>query len=64
MEANLINTVRQENKQILQFIKDFQAKNEYNPKFLDEYNAKFNAEFNHYLKSNNFHPETLKTYIS
>ena len=63
MKATLINTVRKENKQILQFIKDFQSKNDYNPKFLDEYNTKFNAEFNDYLKNNNFHPETLKTYI-
>ena len=57
-----IERVRQENKTVLNFIKEWQSKNEYNPKFLDEYNAKFNAEFRDFLQSNDFHPETIKTF--
>ena len=62
MEA-LIELVREENQKVLDFIKTWQSKNEYNPKFLDEYNSKFNAEFKDYLQSNNFSQETLNTYL-
>lgn len=44
-----VSTAIQENNQVLNFIKEYQSKNEYNPMFLDEYNAKFNAEFKQFL---------------
>ena len=56
--------LRKENKAVLKFIKNYQYKNEYNPKFLDEYNAKFNAEFNDFINSNNFSPETIELFTT
>jgi len=53
-----------ENNKVLDFIKDWQSKNEYNPKFLDEYNAKFNAEFNQFLKDGNFTEEIIKFFTA
>jgi beta-glucanase (GH16 family) len=53
-----------ENNKVLDFIKDWQSKNEYNPKFLDEFNAKFNAEFNDFLKAGNFTAETIKFFTA
>lgn len=46
-----VSTAIQENNIVLDFIKEYQSKNEYNPMFLDEYNKKFNAEFNHFLNN-------------
>ena len=57
-----LEAVQEENKKILEFIKTFQAKNEYNTEFLYEYNVKFNKEFKEYLLNNNFHAETLKNF--
>ena len=63
--ANIeVKTILAENEQVLNFIKNWQDKNEYNPKFLDEYNAKFNAEFNDFLNSNNFSQETINLFKS
>ena len=56
METKIKNTT--EEQKVLNFIKEFQAKNEYNPIFLDEYNNKFNAEFNYFLEVENFSDET------
>lgn len=53
-----------ENNKVLDFIKDWQSKNEYNPKFLDEFNAKFNAEFNDFLSTGNFSDETIEFFRS
>lgn len=57
-----VKTILAENEQVLNFIKNWQDKNEYNPKFLDEHNAKFNAEFNDFLNSNNFSQETINLF--
>ena len=54
-----VQEVINENKKVLEFIKDWQSKNEYNPKFLDEFNAKFNAEFNDFLNAGNFSKNTI-----
>lgn len=51
-----------ENQKILNFIKEYQEKNDYNPRFLDEYNAKFNNEFNYFLKNSNFSKETIELF--
>lgn len=51
-----------ENQKILDFIKEYQEKNDYNPRFLDEYNAKFNTEFNYFLKNSNFSKETIELF--
>ena len=59
--AEVQNAINENNK-VLDFIKTWQSKNEYNPKFLDEYNAKFNAEFNDFLKAGNFTAETINFY--
>ena len=53
-----------ENNRVLDFIKTWQGKNEYNPKYLDEFNAKFNAEFNDFLKAGNFTAETIKFFTA
>ncbi len=53
-----------ENNQVLNFIKDWQSKNEYNPKFLDEYNAKFNAELAEYLNTTDISQETKEFFQS
>lgn len=53
-----------ENNRVLDFIKTWQGKNDYNPKFLDQYNAKFNAEFNDFLKAGNFSSETIKFFTA
>ena len=57
-----IETLRKENKQVLEFIKVWQSKNEYNPIALDEYNAKFKKEFEHYLNNSNLSKETIESY--
>ena len=54
-----VQEVINENNKVLEFIKDWQSKNEYNPKFLDEFNAKFNAEFNDFLNAGNFSKNTI-----
>lgn len=57
-----IELIRKENQQVLDFIKDWQNKNEYNPRFLHEYNSKFNAEFADFLNNSGFTAETISTY--
>jgi len=57
-------SIKSENDKVLNFIKEFQAKNDYNPKFLDQYNAKFNAEFNDFLNSGNFSQKTIDLFTS
>lgn len=59
-----VQEVINENNKVLEFIKDWQSKNEYNPKFLDEFNAKFNAEFNDFLNAGNFSTETIKLFTA
>jgi len=56
----LTTILRSENEAVLEFIKDYQSKNEYNPKFLTEYNAKFNAELNEFMLASNFSKETIE----
>jgi hypothetical protein len=63
-ENQPIESMQSENDKVLNFIKEFQSKNEYNPKFLDEYNAKFNAEFNEFLNSGNFSQKTIDLFTS
>ena len=48
-----------ENDRVLSFIKKWQLKNDYNPKFSKEYNKKFNSEFNDFLENGNFSKETI-----
>lgn len=62
--ANEILIAREENERVLYFIKEYQRKNEYNPKFLDEYNAKFNAEFKEFLNSGNFSQKTIELFTN
>lgn len=57
-----IELITSENLQVLDFIKNWQSKNEYNPKFLNEHNAKFNAEFADFLNNSNLSEETKKTF--
>ena len=52
----------QENKKVLSFIKKYQSKNDYNPKFLKEYNQKFEAEFNDFLNTSNFSQTTINIF--
>jgi hypothetical protein len=54
--------ILKENEIVLNFIKNWQSKNEYNPLFLNEYNNKFNAEFNHFLKNSEFSNETIELF--
>jgi hypothetical protein len=54
-----VQEVINENNKVLEFIKYWQSKNEYNPKFLDEFNAKFKAEFNDFLNAGNFSKNTI-----
>lgn len=54
----------EENQKILDFIKEYQEKNAYDPRFLNEYNAKFIAEFNHFLETSNFLEKTIKLFKS
>lgn len=62
--GNLQERLQAENKAVLSFINDWQSKNEYNPRFLDEYNAKFRAEFNHFLENSNFHTDIVEFFKS
>lgn len=59
---NIVKTALSENERIQNFIAEYQAKNEYNPKFLNEYNSKFNAEFNDFLDKGNFSIETINLF--
>jgi hypothetical protein len=63
-ENQSIESMQSENDKVLNFIKEFQSKNDYNPKFLDQYNAKFNAEFNDFLNSGNFSQKTIDLFTS
>ena len=54
-----ITQITDEKKKALNFIEDWQSKNEYNPLFLGEYNDKFNKEFNHFLNNSNFSEQTI-----
>ena len=56
--------LRTENEEIQKFIKNYQSKNEYNPRFLDEYNTKFNAEFDYFLNNSNFSKKTINFFKS
>jgi kynurenine formamidase len=51
-----------ESGKVLSFIKKWQSKNDYNPKFLKEYNEKFKAEFNEFLKNSNFSQTTVNIF--
>ena len=53
------NEILTENETVLNFIKNWQLKNEYNPISLDPYNEKFKIEFNHFLKNNDFSSDTI-----
>ena len=59
---NNVESILNENERIQKFILDYQSKNDYNPKFLDEYNAKFNAEFTDFLENGNFTKETINLF--
>ena len=59
---NKVESILNENDRVIEFIKEWQSKNEYNPKFLEEYNAKFNAEFNDFLENGNFTKETINLF--
>jgi len=51
-----------ENETVLNFIKNWQSKNDYNPIALKEYNNKFNTEFNHFLNGANLSKETINSF--
>jgi hypothetical protein len=53
-----------ENERIQKFIKDYQLKNDYNPRFFEQYNAKFNAEFNQFLIDGNFSQQTINLFFT
>jgi len=53
-----------ENEKVSDFIKNWQTKNEYNPKFMVEYNKKFKSEFNYFLKNSDFSKETIELFES
>lgn len=57
-----VSQILNENERIQKFILDYQSKNEYNPKFLEEYNKKFNSEFNDFLENGNFSIETINLF--
>jgi len=57
-----VTEILNENERVQKFIADYQAKNEYNPRFLNEYNNKFNAEFNEFLENGNFSIETINLF--
>jgi len=59
-----IESILNENQRIQNFIADYQAKNEYNPNFLDEYNAKFNSEFNYFLNNGDFSESTKQLFLN
>jgi len=59
---NNVESILSENERVRKFITNYQAKNEYNPKFLNEYNNKFNAEFNEFLENGNFSIETINLF--
>ena len=61
-EVNSIDEGITESQKVSNFIKNWQSKNNYNPRFLDEYNAKFNAEFNYFLENSNFSKETISIF--
>jgi len=51
-----------ENNKVLDFIKNWQSKNDYNPITLKEYNAKFKKEFRQFFKENDFSKETIQLF--
>jgi len=57
-----IAVIRQENEKVLQWIKDWQSKHPYNPKYLEGHNALFNQEFNDHLQQ--YSQETIKFFQS
>ena len=59
-----VERVLAENQKILGFIKEYQEKNAYDPRSLNEYNAKFIVEFNHFLETSNFLEKTIKLFKS
>ena len=62
MNTAEINTARQENKTVLNFIKEWQSKNPYNAINrieVNEHNAKWKVEFSEFLSKGNFSKDTL-----
>ena len=59
-----VQLILNENKTVLDWIKGWQSKNEYNPRFLDEHNNKFNAEFNYFLNNGNFSEDTVNLFTN
>ena len=57
-----ITTAQNENKMILDFIKNWQDKNEYHPISIDEYNSKFKKEFFYFLDNSNLSKETIQLF--
>lgn len=55
-----INVIKQENETVLQFIKEWQNKNPYNPIALKEHNAKFKVDFDDFLSKGNFSKDTIE----
>ena len=59
-----VQLILNENKTVLDWIKEWQSKNEYTPRFLDEHNNKFNAEFNYFLNNGNFSEDTVNLFTN
>ena len=51
-----------ETELIIDFINNWQAKNNYDPEALNEYNAKFKKELNVFLDKNDFTKETKEIF--
>jgi UDP-galactopyranose mutase len=51
-----------ENQKVLNFITNFQSKNEFKNISIDPYNEKFRIEFDFFLIKNNFSKETIKLF--
>ena len=49
---------------IINFIKDWQSKNDYNPEFLNEHNDKFNTEFKSFMETENILEENKKLFLN
>lgn len=62
--AKEVQQAVEENNKVLNWIKEWQSKNDYNHIFLDEYNVKFNAEFNHFLNTSSLSQTTIDLFKS
>jgi len=51
-----------ENEKVLNFIIDWESKNEYKKESLKKYNYRFTKEFNFFLNNNNFSKDTIELF--